>query len=255
MRRAVWHHGHGGAGLDLREHRCRTKKRNFKFSGGNSTTTGFSAPTYSPCRYKVSCTAASAGANCCFWSKFHRARSSAARWEATTACAARMASSRPPSRAVARSGGQLRHLRLLGVALGARLIQFLPGNDVRSAELFTPRQFRRGQFQFRLRPFQLRAGRCDFRGPPAFEEVVQFRLRLREVFIRLLQRGGLRLAVQPEEQLPGLDRAAPGHGQIGERASQRRGDIDIFALDVALKGDGGIFRRNRRAARGLIRRQ
>ena len=50
--------------------------------------------------------------------------------------------------------------------------------------------------------------RCDFRGPPAFEEVVQFRLRLREVFIRLLQRGGLRLAVQPEEQLPGLDRAA-----------------------------------------------
>ena len=100
-------------------------------------------------------------------------------------------------------------------------------------------KFRRGQFQSACARSSCALADAISVGPPAFEEVVQFRLRLREVFIRLLQRGGLRLAVQPEEQLPGLDRAAPGHGQIGERASQRRGDIDIFALDVALKGDGG----------------
>ena len=68
------------------------------------------------------------------------------------------------------------------------------------------------------------------------------RLRLREIFFGLGKRGGFGLALQFKQQLPGLDGIAARDREFGERAAERGGDIDIFALDVALETAGGILR-------------
>ena len=83
---------------------------------------------------------AAAGADCCFWSNAHLALSHAARCASTAACAARMASSRPPSLAVARSAVSWLTLGCIGVILRPGLVQLFLGNDLRPAEFLPPGQ-------------------------------------------------------------------------------------------------------------------
>ena len=42
--------------------------------------------------------------------------------------------------------------------------------------------------------------------------------------------------------LPGLDLVAARDGEIGERAAERRGHINVFALDITLKNLRRIWR-------------
>ncbi len=149
-----------------------------------------------------------------------------------------MASSRPPSLAVSRSAVSWATCAWLASLLRAGLVQFLLGYYVGINELFAATPFGFGQLQIRPGPFQLGRERVDFRRSPAFGQIVQLRLCLREIFFRLGERGGFRLAFQFKQQLSGLNGIAPRDGEIGQRAAKRGGDINIFALDVALKAVG-----------------
>jgi hypothetical protein len=55
-----------------------------------------------------------------------------------------------------------------------------------------------------------------------------------------LDGGGFRPAFQLKQQLPGFDRVTACHGQVRQRAAERRRHVNIFALDVALKDVRGI---------------
>ncbi len=103
----------------------------------------------------------------------------------------------------------------VGVALRAGLVQFLGGNHaVGFAQL-------------------LAACEAGFRerevGPG-----------LRQILFGLVKRGGFGAAFQHEKQLAGFHFVAARDGEIGERAAERRGDINVFAFDVALEFVVGI---------------
>ena len=135
-------------------------------------------------------------------------------------------------------GGELIHLRLVGGALRAGLVELLLGDDLGAGQVFPAGEFGRGKFQVRLGTGELRGEGIDLGGTFAFQQVVELGLRLREVVFRLGDGGGFRLVFEGEERLPRLHRIAAGHGELRKGTAERGADIDIFALDVALEPVG-----------------
>jgi hypothetical protein len=132
-------------------------------------------------------------------------------------------------------GRQLVHLRVR-VALRARRVQFLPGSRC-AAKLLAPRKV---VIRRHIRPRLLNCasseaisvGRLPFVRSSSCETF----------FLRLPDGAGFGFAFEREQQLPGLHFVAARDGEIGERAAERRGDINIFTLDVALEPAGGTTR-------------
>jgi len=108
-------------------------------------------------------------------------------------------------------------LRGIGVALRTRLVEFLGGNDGG-----------RGITQFQT-ALESGFGQC------------QAGLGLHDIFFGFGERGGFGLPFQFKQELASFYLIAAHDGEIGERAAKRGGDVNIFALDVALKGVGEFF--------------
>jgi len=85
---------------------------------------------------------------------------------------------------------------------------------------------------------QLRGHGINFRGPLAFVQVLQLRLCLADVMLRLAHRRRLGFPFQGKQQLPRLHLIAPRHRQIRECAPHRRRNVNIFPLDITLKLPG-----------------
>ena len=71
---------------------------------------------------------------------------------------------------------------------------------------------------------------------------VRLALACTRFFSASVERGGFGLPFQFKQELASFYLIAAHDGEIGERAAERGGDINKFALDVALKGVGRVLR-------------
>ena len=109
-------------------------------------------------------------------------------------------------------------LRGVGVALRARLVEFLGGDDGgrRVAQFLAA-------LEGGLRERQTGVG-------------------LGQIFFRFGKRGGFGLAFQFKQKLALFHRVTARDGELVKRTAKWRRDINVFALDVALKLIGRMFR-------------